>query len=157
MTIDTTEAIYFQFEADFVEDNIRCIPMTVRFKLDACGIKLKLAEWSKMNSYEREMLATVPCDNEEAIVRYRKFVEHLVLYRTGQAATQLNPIVNPAWADLSAIPESVLARLHESSAAISVLQWQKLHVLQRFALVKLSASGHEHKNFARALVEFNLV
>ena len=37
---------YFNFEEDFVEKNIRCIPMIVRFKMDKAGIKLKLAEWS---------------------------------------------------------------------------------------------------------------
>ena len=38
---------YFDFEEDFVEKNIRCIPMIVRFKMDEAGIKLKLSEWSR--------------------------------------------------------------------------------------------------------------
>ena len=46
--------VYFNFEEDFVENNVRCIPMIVRFKLDACGIKLKLSEWSKMVIEERK-------------------------------------------------------------------------------------------------------
>jgi hypothetical protein len=44
---------YFRFEEDFVEDNVRCIPMIARFKLDTCGVKLKLAEWSRMSVEER--------------------------------------------------------------------------------------------------------
>ena len=58
---------YFDFEEDFVEKNMRCIPMTVRFKMDATGIKLKLAEWSKFSSAERIALALKPAEtNEEA-------------------------------------------------------------------------------------------
>jgi len=50
------QAIYFQFEKDFVEDGIRCIPMMVRFKLDACGIKLRLKEWSKFSPDKKNIL-----------------------------------------------------------------------------------------------------
>ncbi len=35
----------FQFEADFVA-SLRCIPIQVRYKLDTCGIKLKLVQES---------------------------------------------------------------------------------------------------------------
>ena len=42
----------FVFEEDFVEENVRCIPMTVRFKMDAAGIKLKLAESTRGPSRE---------------------------------------------------------------------------------------------------------
>lgn len=38
--------VFFAFESDFV-DSLRCIPMVVRYKLDTCGIKLKLPEWVK--------------------------------------------------------------------------------------------------------------
>ena len=45
---------FFEFEADFV-DSWRCIPMQVRYKLDTCGIKLKLAEWNQMNQTNRKI------------------------------------------------------------------------------------------------------
>ena len=56
---------YFDFEEDFVEKNIRCIPMIVRFKMDKAGIKLKLTEWSKFSVEERIELSKRPCDSEE--------------------------------------------------------------------------------------------
>jgi len=31
---------YFKFEEDFIEEDVRCIPMIVRFKMDLAGIKL---------------------------------------------------------------------------------------------------------------------
>ncbi len=48
---------YFRFEEDFVEDGVCRIPMTVRFKLDACGIKLKLEHWTRFTPKERGRLA----------------------------------------------------------------------------------------------------
>src|SRR5689334_9177343 len=82
---------YFQFEEDFMEDNIRCIPMIVRFKLDACGIKLKLKEWSKMSVAERAKLASLVIDSENELRAYRKYLEELISYHTGQRPTHLSP------------------------------------------------------------------
>lgn len=147
---------YFDFEADFVEDNIRCIPMIVRFKLDACGIKLKLSEWSKLDSYEREVLANMTGDKGDEVVRYRSYLQGLILSRTGQPATLLPPTNKPGWSVLSDIPHSIKERINELNKSITLRQWQRLTILQRFALFKLSSGGHEHKNFLKALVEFNL-
>ena len=67
INLEKREAVYFKFEGDFVEENIRCIPMCVRFKLDACGIKLQLREWSKMSIIERNSLAEMPCITDKDI------------------------------------------------------------------------------------------
>ncbi|MBL0744781.1 nitrate reductase associated protein [Chryseolinea lacunae] len=157
MTINRNIIEYFRFEEDFVEDNVRCIPMIVRFKLDAAGVKLKLAEWSKMTPHERERLATLSCETEEEISIYQRYLKHLVWHRTGQEATPLQVQANPAWSVLSTLPELLSAKLSEVNQTISLLQWQRLSVLQRFALLKLSSGGHEHKNFQKALEEFELV
>lgn len=154
-TISTFE--YFNFEKDFVENNIRCIPMIVRFKLDACGVKLKLAEWSKMNGQEREILAGASCDTPTEILRYKHYLQHLVWLRTGQKATLLIIDENPPWSILSSIPDQLNDKLKEHDYNMSLLQWQRLSELQRFALVKLSRESHENKNFPKALREFNLV
>ena len=55
---------YFNFEEDFVEENVRCIPMIVRFKMDKAGIKLKLAEWSKFKTEEKIELAVKNCNTD---------------------------------------------------------------------------------------------
>jgi hypothetical protein len=51
----------FAFEADFAQD-LRCIPMVVRWKLDRCGIKLKLAHWLKLSLAQRQWLIDRPLD-----------------------------------------------------------------------------------------------
>ena len=50
----------FAFESDFVA-SLRCIPMAVRLKLDLCGIKLTLRQWSRFTRSDREALIAMPC------------------------------------------------------------------------------------------------
>ncbi len=148
---------YFDFEGDFVEDDMRCIPMIVRYKLDMCCVKLKLREWSLMTTRERENLAMLPCATVNEVRQYRTYLEGLIWKRTGQPATLLPPVVDAPWEYGKNVPDGVRKRLDEHQLDISFFQWNALRVLQRFALVKLSSSDHEHKNFVTALSEFNLV
>jgi len=148
--------MFFRFEEDFVESNIRCIPMIVRFKLDACGIKLKLAEWSRMKPAEREHFAKADCNSPVETSRYREDLRRLILERTGNDATEIGVEEHPTWAVMDEIPYSVRAKLAEGHGSVSLQQWRQLSVLQRFVLVKLSYPGHENKNFPKALAEFGL-
>lgn len=147
---------YFRFEEDFMDDNIRCIPMIVRFKLDACGIKLKLKEWSKMTVQEREQLAERPVDSSTNKNEYHDFVRKLIYRHTGEDATPLTVDVNPAWSLTEQLPQALQQKLRETGLQLSLNQWCGLSTLQRFALVKLSRPGHENKNFPRAMKEFGL-
>lgn len=146
---------FFQFEADFV-DNLRCIPMQVRFKLDTCGIKLKLADWTYFSEAERQAIALQPCTSETEIQSYRQKLQELVQKYTGSTAKDLPVDANPEWMDSSHIPVSLQAKAQEVGATLTVQQWQALTPLQRFALIKLSRPSHENKNFSPALQEFNL-
>ena len=156
MNSNTTTIEYFTFEQDFVEENVRCIPMIVRFKLDACGIKLKLNEWAKMSVSERVQLAESPCDTIEEATSYRKFLQQLVLHHSGQVATELEIDDSPLWALISEVPHLFLEKLKDYKVSVSLSQWQGLSALQRFALLKLSSASHESKNFGKALKEFDL-
>ena len=69
---------YFNFEEDFIEKNVRCIPMIVRFKMDAAGIKLKLAEWSKFKTEERIELAVMSAATDEELFLYYSHLSQLV-------------------------------------------------------------------------------
>ncbi|HEV8287144.1 MAG TPA: nitrate reductase associated protein [Chitinophagaceae bacterium] len=148
---------YFKFEEDFVEQNVRCIPMIVRFKLDVCGVKLKLAEWSKFKVEERKQFADQSCITNEEIQAYKKYVQHLIVMRTGHEPTDLAIDKNPAWADGDHIQQPLQNKAKEFGWEISIEQWKALSNLQRFALLKLCKPGHENKNFPRAMKEFELV
>jgi hypothetical protein len=148
--------IFFEFEADFV-DSWRCIPMQVRYKLDTCGIKLKLAEWNQMNQESRQNLAILPCDTDGQIHDYRHYIQDLVLQLTGKPVAELPIETHPAWMDNTAIPSSIHEKAQEIGVIITTEAWASLTILQRFALIKLSRSSHENKNFLPALQEFKLL
>ncbi|MBW4681627.1 MAG: nitrate reductase associated protein [Microcoleus vaginatus WJT46-NPBG5] len=147
---------FFQFEEDFVE-SLRCIPMQVRLKLDTCGVKLKLPHWHKFNQEERQALVDHPCTTPADIQAYRDWLHDLVVKRTGTPASDLPVEENPAWMDEKTVPASVQEKAEECGVNLLPAQWASLTPLRRFALIKLSRSGHENNNFLPALKEFNLV
>lgn len=149
-------AVFFEFEADFV-DSLRCIPMQVRYKLDTSGIKLKLSDWNKMTPSEREALVELPCDTETEIQSYQEYLQQLILERTGTPPSKLPIEPYPAWMNANTVPASLQEKAQEIGVTLTLQQWETLTPLQRFALIKLSRSGHENRNFPLAMAEFHLV
>lgn len=148
---------YFNFEENFVEKNVRCIPMIVRFKMDKAGIKLQLAEWSKFNVTERIELAKKACSNDEEAEEYNNYLTGLIKKHTGKDATALIVDTNPVWADTNTVPRFLNDRLKNFGWKLSPEQWKSQTNLQRFALLKLCKEGHENKNFPKAMKEFGLI
>lgn len=147
---------YFNFEEDFVEENVRCIPMVVRFKMDAAGVKLKLAEWGRFQPHERVQLALMAINNSLEIERYHQFLISLISKYTGNIATKMDVDPQPAWGNLGQIPEMLTEKALEIELNLSLSKWKKLTNIQRFALLKLCRPGHENKNFPKAVKEFGL-
>ncbi|MBD2418360.1 nitrate reductase associated protein [Anabaena cylindrica FACHB-243] len=147
---------FFEFEADFV-NALRCIPMLVRYKLDTCGIKLKLSDWNQMTLSERAILVELPCSTAAEIKFYQEYLQKFILDHTGIPATRLPIDPIPPWMDVTTVPPTILEKAQAIGLTITLHQWLGLTPLQRFALIKLSLSGHENKNFPRALTEFNLI
>lgn len=146
---------FFEFEADFV-DSLRCIPMQVRYKLDTCGIKLKLSDWNHMTQAEREALVELPCTTDTEIQAYQDYLQQLIIKNTGIPPATLPIEPEPAWLNSSTIPESIQEKAQEIGVTLTLSEWINLTPLQRFALIKLSRSGHENKNFPKAITEFHL-
>ena len=155
---------FFEFEAEFV-DSLRCIPMQVRYKLDTCGIKLKLQHWHSFSTLQRQTLIDLPCETADEIKIYRENLRSQVFQNLHTYPSDLPIDANPAWLQSESIPSCVLEQLQELEIAIASPQlqeewqkkWQKLTPLQRFALIKLSKSDHENNNFLPALQEFGIV
>lgn len=146
---------FFEFEADFVE-SLRCIPMIVRFKLDTCGIKLKLNQWHCFAEGDRQQLVVLPCTTTDDVATYRATVQHLVAAHTQAAASELAIDPDPPWLQTDALPLPLEEKLHETGMTLTLQQWAQLSPLQRFVLIKLSRSNHENKNFLPALQEFGI-
>ncbi len=148
--------VYFNFENDFV-DTLRCIPMIVRYKLDTCDKKLQLPEWNKLHPEEKELLAELACESPREIVLYQAKLDEIVWKRSQKNIKDLGKI-DPSWENLNDVPTEIQQKAQEwDCAPLTQPQWSSLNLLQRFALVKLSRSGHEGENFPKALVEFGVV
>jgi len=147
---------FFDFEDDFVQ-SLRCIPMQVRYKLDTCGVKLKLDHWHEFSSEEREVLVAMPCETPVDTQNYRNHLQELVTRYTGSPAKSLTIDPHPPWLDSNHVPEDTQAKAASINVAIAPEQWATLTPLQRFALIKLSRPSHENRNFLPALKEFDLV
>lgn len=147
---------YFEFEADFV-DSLRCIPMTVRYKLDTCGVKLKLHHWSEFSLEERQSLLDLPCAEGVEVQEYRSHLQTLVQKHTGELPGDVAVSDFPEWQQGEIIPDSVEAQSQIVGIKLTLEQWANLALVQRFALIKLSRSHHENKNFLPALQEFVVV
>jgi hypothetical protein len=156
MTIHPVTTFFFGFESDFVS-TLKCVPMIVRYKLDSCGIKLKLHEWAKFSLSDKEMLANMPCFYMQEIQAYRDSVKNLVkIYFSYEASTLAS--VDDNWNNISEVPEEIQQKAIEwECQPISLKDWINMNTLQRFALVKLSRSGHEGRNFPLALREFGVI
>lgn len=156
MTIHPVDTFFFGFESDFVS-TLKCVPMIVRYKLDSCGVKLKLHEWAKFSLTDKESLATLPCFDADEIQQYRNYVLQLVKSYFAYEASLLG-FVDDNWNNISKVPDEIQHKAAEwECPSLSLNSWIKLTVLQRFALVKLSRSGHEGKNFPVALREFGVI
>jgi hypothetical protein len=152
--MQTTDPLFFQFEADFVA-SLRCIPMIVRYKLDTCGIKLKLEQWHRLAPSSRQQLVTLPCTTPEETATYRQQLQTLLREQCQTEATPLTIDAAPAWMDGTSIPEGVQEKVRMAEVSLTINQWQALSPLQRFVLIKLSRSSHENRNFLPALQEFH--
>jgi hypothetical protein len=149
-------ADFFQFETDFV-DSLRCIPMQVRYRLDTCGVKLKLHQWNLFTLADRAELVDFAPQTEVEIAAYRDLLIELILARSGEQASLLPIDPEPPWLQESVIPPVLMSKAGAAEINLSLADWQRISPLQRFALIKLSSASHEQNNFLPALREFKLI
>jgi hypothetical protein len=147
----------FGFEADFAKD-LRCIPMAVRFKLDRCGVKLSLRQWSKMGAANRMRLLAMRCDTAAETETFRTTVVDLATTHCPEAIRWLPVDPAPAWGNSTRVPMDVVRQAASSGISPpSPHCWSRLSTLQRFALLKLARSDHDNHNFVPAMREMQIL
>ena len=147
----------FDFERDFA-GSLRCIPMAVRFKLDACCIKLSLRQWSRFSAADRTELLCLPCETLASIRVYRERLCALIRDRVREEPQIMQADERPEWSEVGRLPEKLLryVGLRELPAP-SLKRWAAITDLQRFSLLKLTREGHKNDNFEPAMREFGVL
>lgn len=145
----------FRFEEDFTA-SLRCIPMAVRRKLDLAGVKLKLVHWAALDLADRQRLLDWS-DQTEAVEALRAWLLECTASLPDGPARLLPRASSEPWQQSEQWPEVVLRSAAQLGLSLRPEGWRTLEELQRFALVKLSHPGHEHRNLPLALEEFGLI
>ena len=145
----------FGFEADFARD-LRCIPMAVRRKLDLVGLKLSLPHWHRLSAAERQRLLAWP-EEAAGLEQLGDWLRQRTAAMPEGEAKPLPPARLEPWQQADVCPESLRQACRELGLVLEAECWGRLSELERFALVKLSHPGHEHRNLPRALEEFGLL
>lgn len=147
----------FGFETDFA-GTLRCIPMSVRMKLDAVGIKLSLKQWNRLPESQRQELIDRACARGAQADAYREFLVGAIRAHTQGPVEYASIEQSPPWAEAGAVPQRILEWAQGLRvAAPTAQQWAALSPLQRFALFKLTRPGHSNENFIPAMREFRLL
>src|SRR5690606_16727110 len=131
----------FQFEQDKYYA-LRRIPMAMRIKLDLCGYKLSIRDWSKFSRPAREALAAMPYETAAQLPAFHERVRELVTAIQGDS-TETLPCPRPApWEITDHAPE-LTRELIAAQGGIPLVpeQWAAFSLLQRYALVKLTRAG----------------
>jgi hypothetical protein len=146
----------FAFESDFVS-TLRCVPMAVRFKLDRCGVKLTLRQWSRFTRDDRQALLVQRCGDAGEVRAYRTALTALVALRTGEVAKPLAEAPCGQWDAADQVAPVVLHYAQSlGERPPSRPEWRALSILQRFVLIKLTRDNHDNVNFVPAMREFGL-
>src|SRR5271168_1774757 len=85
----------FSFE-DEIHQNLGCVPLAVRRKLDRAGIKISLVQWQALSLGERLALCHLPVASEEEREALRIFTGETVRARSGSTPKPLPEAIQRA-------------------------------------------------------------
>ncbi len=154
MSSSATPPGLYPFESDETL-SLAIIPLTVRYKLDVCEVKLHLQQWQKLTLADRQALVAAAFASQADIDACSKLLHALVDRHFGEAATA-HPLSGDApWLDASRWPQDVIDQCERESLALPpVERWSILDEAQRHALFVLGRSKHSQREFRAALSSF---
>jgi hypothetical protein len=151
-----TDALIFNFETDFA-GTLVCIPMSVRLKLDVCGVKVSLKQWNRFPAGDRQALLRTRCESPDEVKGYKSLLLTLIGEHANSAPEYVAVDPSPEWSDTSRVPQRIVAYATAMGRKPPPPdQWRTLSPLKRFTLYKLTRPNHSNDNFIPAMQEFGL-
>jgi hypothetical protein len=147
----------FGFEIESSE-NLRFIPLAVRYNLDRFGRRISLDAWQMLPHADRTLLARFPIENDAEIEpNFDLALDEMLRTHANAQAERFEPDTDPVWAHADAVPESVIRQSSLCGvSAPSLSRWAELDSMQRYALAKLSRKNEVNHDFMPAMREFGL-
>jgi len=141
----------FKFEGNIAEE-LDCVPMAVRRKLDRVGLKISLKQWQQLPRIDRLAICHLPANLEEERDVLGQFIRESLGRIDGQpgilpleAQEQAEPPPNP--------PEDLVQRAEALGFSLNGAAWTRLDPDERYALTKLGSGQEASHNLAAALKE----
>ncbi|MBP0593510.1 nitrate reductase associated protein [Paraburkholderia sp. LEh10] len=149
--------LLFNFEVESSE-NLKFIPMVVRFNLDRFGLRISLEQWQTLPYEDRVLLARFPVEDDTQIEpNFDHALFEMLRTHANVEPEWFTPEDNPAWRDTAVVPDSVLQQAKLASLNLpSADDWARLDAFQRYVLAKLSRKAASNHDFLPAMKEFGL-
>jgi hypothetical protein len=143
----------YSYESEIYPDLSR-VPLHVRMKLDLTGVKISLKGWLAFSLEERWALCHLPVETEEEKKNFSSYLDFLSRRYFGEKVALVPAVTDPPWEDPSCIPESVEGMSQKKGRPITLREWSRWNIHQRYALFKVSTSKNEPEEFYGLLSEF---
>ena len=151
MSSSVTPAGFYSFESDETL-SLAIIPLSVRYKLDVCEVKLHLQQWQKLPLDDRKALVAAPFMTKADIDACSQMLHQWVDRHFGEAATAHPLSGDEPWLDASRWPQVVIDQCEREGLRLPSLErWTMLDEAQRHALFVLGRSKHSQREFIAAL------
>ena len=98
----------FKFEVESSE-NLRFIPLVVRYNLDRFGLRITLDQWQMLPYDDRVLLARFPVEADREIEpNFDRAVDEMLQTHANVEPEKFAPDADPVWAHADAVPETVI-------------------------------------------------
>jgi hypothetical protein len=147
----------FRFEIESSE-NLRFIPLAVRYNLDRFGRRISLDEWQMLPHDDRILLARFPVEDDlDVEPNFDLALDEMLRTHANVQPERFEPDTDPVWAHTDAVPESVIRQSSLCGvSAPSLSRWGELDAFRRYSLAKLSRKNEVNHDFLPAMREFGL-
>lgn len=147
----------FDFEVVSSED-LKFMPMAVRFNLDRFGLRISLVQWQMLPHADRVLLARFPVDDDAALEpNFDHALFEMMRTHANVEPEWFTPESQPAWRDTAAVPDGVLNQCRVAMLpALDIAHWAQLEPFKRYILTKLARKPEGNHDFVPAMREFGL-